>query len=128
MAKVVELKGSAKTHLQGLASEIDSLVGHAQPVPRGSAPTCWAKNTEDVNIALTVLRAVSLAFASLVWRPSCLYPSPVTVERMKTLAHSTFNLGVRCRRRLACLLLCWDLDVRLMMGWCIVYWFFVALF
>lgn len=62
MAEIVNLKSCAKEHLQVLASEIVTLIGHAKPPTKCRAPTtcpCWSTNNEDVNVALTVIRAVS---------------------------------------------------------------------
>lgn len=61
MAKVVELKECAKTHLKDLASEITTLIGHARPAGKGLPMNCWSTNSEDINVALTVLQAVSLS-------------------------------------------------------------------
>lgn len=65
MAKVVELKDAAKVHLKGLASEINTLIGHARPEGKGLPIKCWSTNSQDVSVALTVLQAVSLSHRCL---------------------------------------------------------------
>lgn len=49
---------SIKGHLNGLVKEISSLIGHSKPAT-ASPTTCWTKNSEDVDVALKVLGAVS---------------------------------------------------------------------
>lgn len=75
MAKVVELKDSAKGHLEALAAEIATLIGHAKPGTQVS-PTMksWTSNTQDVNVALTVLQAVRELWSRSLARtsPMCL--------------------------------------------------------
>ena len=55
-----ELKSCGDSHLERFAAEIKHLIGHAQPSIKGEVPaTCWSTNNQDVDIALSVLRAVS---------------------------------------------------------------------
>lgn len=59
MAKEVLLTTTAKTHLKDLAEEIVGLLVHAQSSRSGTPPTSWTKNSQDIDVALTVLLAVS---------------------------------------------------------------------
>lgn len=60
MTQKVALDSTAKTHLKELAQEIASLGVHANPDHPDKPATCWTKNDEEVDVALTVLRAVSI--------------------------------------------------------------------
>lgn len=56
---MLELESCAKGHLEGLVCEITSLAEHSRPpTTHSSQSTCWSTNTEDVNVALTVIKAV----------------------------------------------------------------------
>lgn len=60
MADNASLQSFTKDHLEGLRSEIDALLGHAKPATKStSQTTCWSTNSEDVNVALAVIWAVS---------------------------------------------------------------------
>lgn len=72
MPKSVELKDGAKTHLEGLSSEIKDLIGHATPKSKGLPMACWTANSKDVDVALTVLQAVSVQCC----RESCVRTCP----------------------------------------------------
>lgn len=66
MAHTVNLQRYAKVHLEALACELSILIAHAQPTNKASGPTrCWSTNNKEVDIALTVIRAVS-AFGDTV--------------------------------------------------------------
>lgn len=61
-ANVMELNGAVKVHLEGLGKEIDTLIGHSKHGKGDTySPTCWSKNSEDVDVALRVIGAVSSA-------------------------------------------------------------------
>jgi len=51
------MNAGVKGHLNGLVKEISSLIGHAKPA--SVITSCWTKNSEDVDVALKVLGAVS---------------------------------------------------------------------
>lgn len=59
MTDTVNLETSAKASLEELARDIANLLVHAQSVPKDRPPTCWAKNNEELDVALTILCAVS---------------------------------------------------------------------
>lgn len=59
MEKSTGIKSCSKTHLESLATEITKLIEHAQPPKGDLQATCWSSNNQDMDIALSVLRAVS---------------------------------------------------------------------
>lgn len=59
-AETMNLSKPTKGHLEGLRKEIEGLIAHSKPVSEHvSATTCWSKNSEDVDVALQVIGAVS---------------------------------------------------------------------
>lgn len=64
MARMVAMKSGNKRHLESLASELATLADHAQSVTKSkSPPTSWSRNTQDVNVAVTVIQAVSCSIS-----------------------------------------------------------------
>lgn len=56
---MLELESCAKGHLEGLVCEIATLAGHSRPpTTQSSQSTCWSTNTDEINVALTVIKAV----------------------------------------------------------------------
>lgn len=63
---MLELESCVKGHLEGLVSEIATLAGHARPpTTRSTQSTCWSTNTEEVNVALTVIKAVCQQYVDM---------------------------------------------------------------
>ncbi|CBJ29519.1 conserved unknown protein [Ectocarpus siliculosus] len=99
----MELNGAVKGHLEGLGKEIDTLIGHSKHGKGDTfSPTCWSKNSEDVDVALRVIGAASQSIHDGVTRLNLVYkanPSEVASESMSR------EMGGFCQQMVASLTL-----------------------
>ncbi|CAM9244946.1 unnamed protein product [Scytosiphon promiscuus] len=82
----MNLSKPTKFHLESLRKEIGALIVHTKPLSdQVSVPTCWSKNSADVDVALQVIGASSQSIHDGVTRFNLVYkssPSEIASESM----------------------------------------------
>ncbi|CAM9548352.1 unnamed protein product, partial [Discosporangium mesarthrocarpum] len=93
---------TANPHVQALELEIGELLGHTHLKYEGRPPSCWATNSHDLGVAITVLKASSASIGGGVTRMALLYKASPDEDASSSMVK---EMGGFCQEMVSSLLL-----------------------